>query len=195
MNWLDLVLLFIVAVSVISSFRKGLSREIVRLISVVLALFLGLWFYGSAAAFLEPYLKSRGVANFAGFLVVFGAVSLLGGLVGLLLGKFLRVTGLSILDHALGAGFGLIRGMLIAVALIMGMMAFRSEERPPAAVVRSRMAPYMVGVAHVVASLAPHELKEGFRKTYGQVKSAWAQVAPQGTHGLPARKANHEGKI
>ena len=45
MNWLDLVLLLIVAASVYMSFRKGLSREIIGLVSVVLALLLGIWFY------------------------------------------------------------------------------------------------------------------------------------------------------
>ena len=48
----------------------------------------------------------RRSANFAGFLLVFFGVMLLGGLVGHVVGRFLRVTGLSFFDHALGAGFG-----------------------------------------------------------------------------------------
>ena len=34
--------------------------------------------------------------------------------------------------------------------------------------------------ARVVAAMAPHELKEGFRKTYAQVKSAWEKSAGKG---------------
>jgi uncharacterized membrane protein required for colicin V production len=90
------------------------------------------------------------------------------------------VTGLSIFDHALGAGFGFVRGTLIAVALVMGIMAFSTTERPPEAVVRSRVAPYVAGAARVFAAMAPHELKEGFRRTYGQVKSAWERALPDG---------------
>ena len=52
MNWLDVIVLLIVAASVFTSFRKGLSREIIGLVSVVLALMLGIWFYGTAGAFL-----------------------------------------------------------------------------------------------------------------------------------------------
>jgi membrane protein required for colicin V production len=195
MNWLDIVLLFILAVSVATSFRKGFSREVVGLVSVVLALLLGIWFYGSAAGLVAPYLSSRGLANFAGFFIVFCSVLALGSLVSFALGKFLRVTGLSFVDHALGAGFGLVRGTLIAVALIMGIMAFQSGEQPPASVVHSRMAPYVVDAARVVAGVAPHELKEGFRRTYGQVKSAWSKAIDQGIQKLPAGKASDEGKI
>ena len=173
MNWLDVVLAIIVAASVATSFHKGLSREIIGLASVFLALILGLWLYGTAGSFLQPYLSSRAAANFAGFFLVFCGVILLGSLVSHIVGRFLKVTRLSIVDHALGAGFGLVRGALIAVALIMVIMAFSPDNRPPASVVQSRMAPYVVGGARLFATVAPHELKEGFRNTYTQVKTAW----------------------
>ena len=99
------------------------------------------------------------------------------------------MTGLSLFDHALGAGFGLIRGALIALALVTGIMAFAPAGRPPDAIVNSRVAPYVVNAAKVIAALAPYELKEGFRKTYAQVKSAW-QNAVQREEGK-----QHERKI
>jgi membrane protein required for colicin V production len=183
MNWLDIVVLLIVAASVFTSFRKGLSREIIGLVSVVLALLLGIWFYGTVAGFLSPYLSSRAVANLGGFFLVFAGVLLLGHLVSYVVGKFLRVTGLSIVDHLLGAGFGAARGVLIVVALLMGVMAFADTNHPPAAVVHSRLAPYVAGAAQLFADVAPHELKEGFRKTYSEVKSAWEAAVEQHVHG------------
>jgi membrane protein required for colicin V production len=191
MNWLDVLLALIVAVSVYASFRKGLSREVIGLVSVVLALLLGIWFYGTASAFIQPHVSSRTVANLVGFLVVFVGVVLLGHLVGYIVGKFLRVTGLSIFDHLLGAGFGAARGALIAVAVLMAMMAFRDGDKPPAAVVNSRLAPYVAGAAQVFADVAPHELKVGFRKTYAEVKSAWKTAVEEQLHGGPrAEKRN-----
>jgi len=180
MNWLDIVLGLIVVASVLSSFRKGLSREIVGLISVCLATLLGIWFYGSAAEYLLPYVSSRTAANFAGFGIVFCAVLIVGSVLGSIIGKFLRVTGLSFLDHVLGMGFGVLRGLLIGVAVITGVMAFSSSSRPPAEVVHSRMAPYFLRGSRVVAAIAPYELKEGFRKSYQDVQAAWSRVS-QGT--------------
>jgi len=196
MNWLDIVLLLILAASVAASFRKGLAREVIGLVSVILAVLAGIWLYGLPAGVLMPYLSSRGLANFAGFFVVFCAMLALGAVAGFVIGKFLRVTGLSFFDHFLGAVFGLVRGALIAVALVMGLMAFSAADRPPAAIVNSKVAPYVANAARVVASLAPYELKEGFRKTYAQAKSAWEKAIHDGLQKPPAgeRKEN-ERKI
>jgi membrane protein required for colicin V production len=158
---------------------------------VVLAWLLGVWFDGTAAALIEPHVSSRTAANLGGFLVVVVGVLLLGHLVSYVVGKFLRVTGLSIFDHLLGAGFGVVRGALVAVALLMAIMAFRDGDRPPAAVVNSRLAPYVAGAAQLFADVAPHELKEGFRKTYTEVKSAWRTAVEEQLHGGPrAEKRN-----
>ena len=143
MNWLDVVLLLILAGSIITSFRKGLSREIIGLVSVVLALLLGIWFYGTAGAFLLPYLSSHTAASFGGFVLVFCGVMLLGGLVSAIVGKFLKVTGLSIVDHALGAVFGAARGVVVSIALMVAIMAFSPGGQAPDSVMHSRMAPYV----------------------------------------------------
>jgi membrane protein required for colicin V production len=198
MNWFDLLLVLILAASVLTSFRKGLSREVIGLVSVILAIICGTWFYGTAGALVQPYVSSPGVAHLAGFFLVFLAVMLLGALVGFIVGKFLRVTGLSFFDHILGAAFGLVRGVLIAVALITGIMAFSPAGNPPAAVVHSRLAPYVVDGARFVSSIAPHELREGFGKTYAEVKSAWGKAVEQlpGADRLPRQeKGQHERKI
>ena len=185
MNWLDIVVLLIVAASIVTSFRKGLSREIIGLVSVVLALILGIWFYGTAAGWISPYLSSRAASNLCGFLLVFVGVILLGHFVSYVVGKFWRVTGLSIVDHLLGAGFGAMRGALMVMALLMAIMAFSNDDRPPAAIVHSRLAPYVAGAAQLFADVAPHELKEGFRKRYAEVKSAWGTAVEEQVHGRP----------
>jgi membrane protein required for colicin V production len=196
MNWLDAVLLVILAVSVLTSFRKGLSREVIGLIAVILALILGIWFYGIAGSLMLPYVSSRSVANLTGFFLVFLGVVVAGVLVSYVVGRFLRVTGLSLVDHALGAVFGLVRGTLVAVALLMGIMAFSSGDQPPESVVNSRIAPYAVDTARFFVSMAPHELKDGYRKSYAQVKAAWQSAVEKGIRRLPnGEKREHEGKI
>jgi uncharacterized membrane protein required for colicin V production len=196
MNWLDIVLLLIVAISVITSFRKGLSREIIGLASVFIGLLLGIWFYGTAAIYLQPYFSSRTAANLAGFFFVFVLVFLAGIIVRYIMGKFLRVTGLSIVDHLLGAAFGAARGLLIAVALITGIMAFARDGKPPSSVTGSRLAPYVSVGSRLFVAMAPHELKEGFRRTYAEAKSAWNSAMERRLHGRPkAEKEENEKRI
>jgi membrane protein required for colicin V production len=176
MNWLDVVLLLIVGLSVFGSFRKGLSRQVIHLVAVLAAILLGAWFYGRVAEYIQPHVSSPMAAKLSGFLIVFFAVVLLGAIVSSIVGKFLRVTGLSIVDHLLGAGFGLLRGVLVAVALIMGIMAFSKDGTPPRSIQESRIAPYVSQAARVFAAMAPHELKEGFHKSYGQAKVVWQRI-------------------
>ena len=71
MNWLDIVLALILAASIAAGFHRGLSRQIIGLVSVVLALLLGIWFYGNVGYYLLPYASSRTLANAGGFAVVF----------------------------------------------------------------------------------------------------------------------------
>jgi hypothetical protein len=85
----------------------------------------------------------------------------------------------------LGTGFGLLRGLLFAIAIVMAVMAFSRGDKPPEAIVNSRIAPYIVDAARMVVAMAPHELKEGYRRTYGQVKSAWSDALEKGIRKLP----------
>jgi membrane protein required for colicin V production len=189
MNWLDFVLALILLASGVAGLRRGFSRQIIGLTSGVLALLLGIWFYGTAGFYLLPYASSRTMANAGGFAVVFCGVLLLGALVSFVAGKFVAVTGLSPVDHLLGACFGLLRGLVFAIAIVMGAMAFSRGDKPPAAIVNSRMAPYVVDAARMVVLMAPHDLKEGFHRTYAQVEAAWSAALEEGIHKLPNRGA------
>jgi len=195
MNWLDVVLLIVLLTSVVTSFSAGLARELMGLVSLVLALVLAIWFYGTAGAFLLPYVSSPAIAHFCGFLIVFCGVLVLGAVAGRLLGRLMKVAGLSFVDRLLGAAFGVVRGLLISIAIILAMLAF-APKSPPSAVVNSRVAPYVVDAARMLATLAPHELKEGFRRSYDQVKSIWADALRKGIHDLPKTgKAGNEREI
>jgi membrane protein required for colicin V production len=173
MNWLDIVLVILVGVSILSAARKGFSREVIGVITAVIALLCGLYFYGSAGAFLRPYASSPGIANFCGFFLLFCGILLLGGIVGILMARLMKFAGLSWFDRLLGAAFGTVKGLLIATALVMAIVAFTPGDSPPQSVVDSRLAPYVIDASHVIASMAPRELKDGFRKHYDRVKSIW----------------------
>ncbi|MGA2712427.1 MAG: CvpA family protein [Bryobacteraceae bacterium] len=175
MNWLDFVLIAVLMCSVLMSARKGFSREIIGLASALFALVLGMWFYGLAGSFLLPYVSSARVANLIGFLLVVFAVLICGGILGWIVNRFLRTIGLSFLDRLLGAAFGLVRGLLIAIALLTAFLAFGPEvdsKTVSSSVVHSRIAPWVLDASRTFVAVAPMELKSSFRKQYAQVKSA-----------------------
>jgi membrane protein required for colicin V production len=176
LNWLDFVLIMIIAGSIISSFRAGFSREVIRLASALAALVLGIWFYGVAGSLIAPYVSSRGVANFLGFLAVFFSVLIAGSIVSFTVGKVMKMTGFSWLDRLMGAAFGFARGAVVAVALVMAFVTFAPGAHGaslPDSVIYSRVAPYVVEAARVVTAVAPRELKDQFSKQYERAKQTW----------------------
>ena len=126
-------------------------------------------------------MSSPRVADLIGFLLVVVAVLLCGGMLGWIVNRFLRTIGLSFFDRLLGAAFGLVRGVLIAMALLTAFLAFGPQvdsQTVSTAMVNSRFAPWVLKASHLFVEIAPMELKSSFRKQYFQVKSAWEDHTP-----------------
>ena len=106
MNWIDILLLLVIAFSVLSGLVAGFARVGVGVIATILGIFFGFWCYGIVAAYVLDYVSSRAVANLIGFFVIFVVISLLGAIVGRVLAKFFKWVGLSLFDRLLGGAFG-----------------------------------------------------------------------------------------
>jgi membrane protein required for colicin V production len=167
LNWLDIVLAVILLVSVLGGLRKGFSREIIGLAAALLGLLAASQFYRLAGQSLKPYIPQEALSSVAGFLVIFFAVLIAGSIVSTIVRKILKTAGLSTVDRLLGAFYGLVRGSLVAVAVIVGLKTFTTTE----AVVQSRMAPYLIEATGLVAKVAPRGLDSRFQREYERLKS------------------------
>jgi membrane protein required for colicin V production len=174
-NWLDWVLIVILAWCAFRSFRRGFSREIIGLAAALLALLCGMWFYGTAATLFVRWTGEGRVANLAGFIAVVVVVLIAGAIVGWIVNRFVKLVGLSFFDRLLGALFGIVRGVLIASALLSAFIAFGPSTRDsiaPGAVVHSQIAPVIVEVSRFFVAAAPMELKQAFRREYEKFSRA-----------------------
>ena len=174
-NWLDLALGGLIVSSVIGGLMRGFSRTIVGFATSVVAILASIWFYGAVAVMLRPYLAHAALANFAGFGIIFCAITVTGAVMSRILGRMIKWAGLRWLDRFLGAGLGAVRAGLISAAIVMGLCAF-ARNPPPAAVAQSQLAPYAIEIANVIKNLAPKELRDGFDESYGKVKKLWKEV-------------------
>lgn len=154
----------------------GFARLGIGFASAVAGVLFGIWFYGTAGSFLAEYVSSKAVADFLGFLIVFALCLLLGGLIGKALAALFKWAGLSWFDRLLGGAFGLLRGLLAGVALVLALVAF-SPKPPSQSVVQSHYAPYFIEAANVCTAIAPRELKDAFVSSYDKVKQIWGQVS------------------
>ena len=167
-------------------------RAVETALGKVGGLICGAWFYRMAGNVVRPWVGSREVANLLGFLLILAAVIVLGWIVSWIVGAMMKAVKLSWLDRLLGAGFGLARGVFVCIALITAIVAFapgKDAKTPPEAVVRSRIAPYMIDAAHALTAAAPRELRDEFSRRYEQVKRIWEDTLK---HGIPRRLPESE---
>lgn len=190
MNWIDILLVLVVGFSILTGFTAGFARVGVGFIATLLGIFLGFWCYGIAAAYVLDYVSSRAIANLIGFFVIFIGVVFVGAVIGHLLAKLFKWIGLSWLDRILGAGFGLVRGVIIAAALVTVLLAF-APSPPPRSVVDSKLMPYTLDASNMLAALTPREVKDAFRDTRDKLKKTWVDhTASERTAETP--KVRHE---
>ncbi len=172
-NWLDILIAFVMIVSVVSAIVKGLAAEVVSLAALVIGFLAALWWYPIPAQCLEPYTSKPAVASFVGFLLILITFVLLGALVSGLVRRILRASGLHWFDRLLGAAFGLVRGLLIAAAVVVGIVAFAPGKAPMEAVAESRLAPSVLYCARALIVVAPRQVKEGFEEGFQRVRRLW----------------------
>lgn len=178
MSWLDVIVLIVVGYSVVAGFTGGFARVGVGFVATLLGILFGFWFYGVAGGWIADYVSSRPVANLIGFLIVFLLFAVAGAIVGRALAKLFRWVGLSWLDRLLGAGFGVLRGALMAIAFVTVVLAF-APTPPPPSIVQSKTLPYVVGASSVLAWVTPHEVKDAFQETKQKVQKIWQDHTQQ----------------
>ena len=177
MNWLDIVIGGTVGISLFGALRNGLSREIIRLIALFAGIGGGMWWYSDLAAHLSPYIDSGAVASFAAFLaIVFGSI-LAGAVLAWGIGKALHWSGLRWFDRLLGGVFGLLRGLALAAALVLAVVAFPPTSGSAGVVAESRLAPIVFHGASLVTALAPARLRLAFTEGFQRVRGVWRETA------------------
>jgi membrane protein required for colicin V production len=134
MSSLDYAVIGVLLVSVIWSALRGVVREIISLGGWIIAFLAANLFAGPLAVHLPQAVPGEAMRVLVAFLVIFVSVLVVSALVGLLLSRLMKAVGLGAMDKALGALFGLARGLILvlAVALLAGLtsaprMAFWKE--------------------------------------------------------------------
>jgi membrane protein required for colicin V production len=123
LSWVDWALLAVLALSVVAGLVRGFVFEVMALIGWVVAWFVAQWFAPEVAPHL-PVGKPGGALNLVlAFVLTFVAGLVVWGLLARLLRMLIHATPLSLPDRALGAGFGLLRGgvLLLAVATVVAL--------------------------------------------------------------------------
>jgi len=131
MNWADWVIIGILLVSCLFGLIRGFVREALSLAIWIVAAFSARIFVGSVEPFLISIIDTPSVRTLSAFLIIFILVLLLGALVQYLIGALIKVTGLSFVDRTLGFAFGITRGLVIVMLLILLSLNLTQVKQDP----------------------------------------------------------------
>ncbi len=191
MTLLDLLVVVVVAASTVAGFVAGFARGGIGFIAAIFGVLFGFWFYGTPASYIHQRVHSEAISNVLGFLVVFMLFILAGALVARLVVKFLKLVGLSWLDRLVGGAFGMVRGALVALALIAILLAFVPKPAPNW-MKDSLVLPYAMDASGVLASLAPGGIKIAFREAAQEIRQEWREGLEKTREVIEGKKPKRE---
>ncbi len=119
MTGFDHAVLAVIALSSVFGLWRGVVSEVLGLVAWVAAFFAARAWSQAAAEMLSPWLGEPAWRAAAGFVAVFMATLLVFALARFLLSRLLRAVGLGLADRFLGAMFGVLRGVLMALAVVL----------------------------------------------------------------------------
>jgi len=119
MTAFDYAVLVIVGLSILLSVIRGLVREVLALLAWVVAFVAANLFGGSLAKLMPDAIPTDELRLMAGLVSVFFVALLVMSLVAMAVSKLVKNAGLGVEDRMLGSLFGLLRGLLVVLVLVL----------------------------------------------------------------------------
>ena len=171
MNPLDITFSVIIAFCLIRGGFRGIVKEASAIIGVFGGFFAAYTYYPLLAQQLSRFIDSSAWLNIISFLIIFGAIFAAVSALGVLIKYLLKVVFLGWVDRLCGAGFGLVKGILISAVLLMVFATFLAKGNP---MIRdSKTAPYVTVVSEALSSLTTKDLRTQFNTKIEYARKKW----------------------
>jgi membrane protein required for colicin V production len=184
-NWVDLTILAVIAISASLAFARGLVREALSIGSWIGAGFFAVWAFPFVQERFRTWLVNPDIADPAAFGAMFVLALLVLSIVAGMIGALVRGSVLGGIDRTLGMAYGIVRGAaLVIFAYIVGGMIV-SADHWPEAVLQARSLPY----AYAGATWAVGLLPEAYRPQLTAPPAGRATKAEDLLHATPQGRA------
>lgn len=119
MNWVDVIIVLIVAFTAFSSLRTGFLRQALTLIGFVVGGYAALTHRETLAGALKPAIGHSALASIVAFVLILIAVWVASAALAAMARQALKATGLAWTDNFLGMVVGLLAGLFFTVCFLL----------------------------------------------------------------------------
>jgi membrane protein required for colicin V production len=159
MNWLDLVIIILIAGFVFSGWATGLVRSVVTLAAAIIGVVVAGALYERFSHTVEIFISNEDAADAVAFLVLFGSVYLLGQILTVVARTTLSLLMIGWWDKPGGAIFGFLKGVIVVQVLLIVFAAYPSLGFDEA-VDESKLARNFVDDWSFVLAILPSEIED-----------------------------------
>ncbi len=119
MDWVDWLILGVVAASTLFGIFRGLIHEVISLVSWVAAFVVAKLLLNKVYQLITPWIEHDTLRWLLAWLIPFVIVILLGAVARFVLSEFVNTVGLGGVNNLMGGGFGFLRGVLIITVMVL----------------------------------------------------------------------------
>ena len=153
MNWLDIVIIVVIAITTLIGLRTGIIKAALSLAGLIVGVILAGRYYLPLSEQLA-FIPQAGVAKIVAFAIILVGVMIIAGVLASLLKWAASVVMLGWVNHLGGAVFGLVLGAIFCGALLATWVKFLGVT---GAITESNLAFILVDFFPVVLALLPEE--------------------------------------
>ncbi|MDP6142482.1 MAG: CvpA family protein [Dehalococcoidales bacterium] len=152
MNWLDIIILISLVVSVFAGLRRGLVKSVLSLAGLIIGVVLAGHLYKSVSGILT-FISNEDAANIVAFILILVLVMMAAFFFARLLKSAIKVVMLNWVDRVGGTVFGLLVGAILWGAILAAWVKFFG----PGLVTESLLASVLLDIFPLVLGLLPGE--------------------------------------
>jgi membrane protein required for colicin V production len=162
-QWLDVILILIMLISAFLAMLRGMTREMLSIVSWALAALAALFAYQLYRDRVRTLIEPQILADAVLIGVVFLIVLLLVSLITMRISSQVLDSRVGALDRTFGFIFGLLRGLILVVIAYELMAAIVPKESLPSWVTQARSLPVIERTGRAIISLLPENPASIFR--------------------------------
>jgi len=171
MNSFDIVVAVVLGFCLIRGIFRGLVKEMASVIGVLAGFYAAYTYYPEMAGLLSRWISSTVYLNVTSFTVIFCLILIIISVLGVVLKYLMSIAHLGWVDRVSGAGFGVLKGFLIASVMLVTLTAFLPRGSP---LVRdSLLAPHINMLSENMAKIVSDDMQQAFDDKMGELKRFW----------------------